>query len=88
MLEGCSFSIHRKKRNLESIKKELLDVLACPVSHAALVQSGDWLYSTDRESRRKYPIRDGIPIMLVDESEVVDVEEYERVMSETNRSPT
>ncbi|MCB9851221.1 MAG: hypothetical protein H6817_11030 [Phycisphaerales bacterium] len=58
--------------------------MVCPESHAKLVQQGDWLYSTDAATRRRYPIRDGIPVMLVDESEVVAEDEYKRVMSATS----
>ncbi len=61
--------------------ERLLEIMECPVGHAPLVRVGNWLYSTDRETRRKYPIRDGIPIMLVEESQVVDVEEFERSMA-------
>lgn len=61
--------------------KRLLEIMECPVGHAPLVRVGNWLYSTDRETRRKYPIRDGIPIMLVEESQVVDVEEFEQAMA-------
>ena len=64
------------------IDKELLDIMVCPISHAPLKQVGDWLYSTDRETRRRYPVQDGIPIMLVDESEVVEPEEFDRVMKD------
>lgn len=49
------------------INKELLDILACPAC------KGD---VEEREGRvickncgKKYPIRDGIPIMLIDEAE-------------------
>jgi len=65
------------------IDKDLLEIMACPISHAPLVQVGDWLYSTDRKSRRRYPVRDGIPIMLVEESVVVEPEEFDRVMRES-----
>ncbi len=58
----------------------LLDLLVCPLSKAPLVLEGDWLYSTDRTTRRKYPIRDGIPIMLVEESQVADEAEFERIV--------
>ena len=68
---------------MSDIKKELLDILACPVTHAPVVRMGDWLYSTDPETRHKYPIRDGIPIMLVEESQVADPEEYRKAMAET-----
>jgi uncharacterized protein YbaR (Trm112 family) len=59
----------------------LVEKLVCPLSKAPVVQVGDWIYSTDPETRRRYPIRDGIPNMLVDESETVDPEEFERVMA-------
>jgi len=64
----------------EPIQPELLSILVCPETHARLVQSGDWLYSTDPASRRRYPIRDGIPVMLIDQSEVVDETEFHRVI--------
>ena len=64
------------------IDKELLSILVCPQSHAPLVEVGDWLYSTDPETRRRYPIRDGVPIMLIDESEVVEQDEFDRLMAE------
>ena len=65
----------------QEIDRELLDILVCPETHAPLVMHEGWLYSTDAESRRRYPIRDGIPIMLIDQSEVVEKEEYDRVMA-------
>lgn len=65
---------------MSEIDAELLRIMVCPVSHAPLVQAGDWLYSTDRETRRRYPVQDGIPVMLVDESEVVEPEGFEQVM--------
>ena len=68
---------------MTKIDAELLRIMVCPLSHAPLEQVGDWLYSTDPATRRKYPIRDGIPIMLIDESEVADQAEFDRVMAET-----
>lgn len=67
---------------MAALDKTLLDVLVCPETHAPLVQLGDWLYSRDATSRRRYPVRDGIPIMLIDESEIVSEEEHRRVMAE------
>jgi len=71
---------------MTKIDAELLRIMVCPVAHATLVQVGDWLYSTDPATRRKYPIRDGIPIMLIDESEVAEQAEFERVMAEAKRT--
>jgi uncharacterized protein len=65
-----------------AINPELMQILVCPESHARLLLVGDWLYSTDPKSRRRYPIREGIPIMLIDESQVVDEAEFRRVMNE------
>ena len=67
----------------EDVSDELLRMLVCPQTRAKLVRSGDWLYSTDRETRKKYPIRDGIPVMLIDEADVADEAEFARVMAET-----
>ena len=68
---------------MAKIDKELLEILVCPESKAPLRQVGDWLYSTDPKTRRRYPIRDGIPIMLIEEAETVSPEEFERVLAET-----
>ena len=65
----------------QELDSGLLDVLVCPESHAKLVQRGDWLYSRDAKTRRRYPIRDGIPIMLIDESEVVDEAEHGKILA-------
>ena len=71
----------------QAINKALLDILVCPESHAPLVLDGDWLYSTDQATRRRYPIRDEIPIMLLDESEVVEEEVFREVMARADKRP-
>lgn len=49
------------------IDKELLDILACPLCKTPVELVGDRLVCT--KCGRKYPIRDGIPVMLVEEAE-------------------
>ena len=66
----------------QTFDADLMSILVCPQSHAPLVQVGDWLYSTDRETRRRYPIREGLPIMLIDESEVVSIEEFDKILKD------
>jgi len=72
----------------KTVDADLLKILVCPDSKAPLIQVGDWLYSTDPATRRRYPIRDGIPIMLIDESEVLSEEEFDRIMAEHNKGAT
>ena len=69
-----------------TMDERLLEIMECPVGHAPLVLVGDWLYSTDPETRRKYPIRDGIPVMLVEESQEVATEEFQQAMTAAGRN--
>jgi len=48
------------------IDRELLEILACPVCKTGVEEKGEFLVCT--ECGRMYPVRDGIPIMLVDEA--------------------
>ncbi len=54
------------------LSEELLEILACPVCKGGLrlLEKGEALVC-DR-CRLKYPIRDDIPVMLVDEAEKLD----------------
>jgi uncharacterized protein YbaR (Trm112 family) len=49
------------------LDKELLDILACPACRADVRLEGDRIVCTS--CGRRYPVRDGIPIMLVEEAE-------------------
>jgi hypothetical protein len=49
------------------IDKELLDILACPACKADVELKEDKIICL--KCGRKYPIRDGIPVMLVEEAE-------------------
>lgn len=53
------------------IKKNLLAILACPKCRSAVKQDGDHLQCQNQECRRRYPIRNGIPIMLIEEAEIM-----------------
>lgn len=46
----------------------LKSILVCPVSHGPLEEDEAHGYLICRESGLAYPVRDGIPIMLVDEA--------------------
>lgn len=49
------------------IDKELLDILACPACKFEVRLKEDKIVCT--KCGRRYPIRDGIPVMLIEEAE-------------------
>lgn len=65
-----------------SIDKELLEILVCPESKAKLVEIGDTLVSTDPETRRRYKVEDGIPRMLIEDSEQLDEATWKGLMEQ------
>ena len=50
------------------IDKELLDILACPLCKADVSLESDRIVCS--KCGRRYPIKDDIPIMLIDEAEL------------------
>ena len=64
-------------RRTRMLNEELLAILACPACKTKVKLVADkWLVCQNPECRRKYPIRDDIPIMLIEEgSKYVDVSE-------------
>ena len=67
------------------ISEDLLDILCCPETKADLVLDGETLVSTDKDTRRRYRIEDDIPIMLIEESEQLSLEEWETIMLKHNK---
>jgi len=64
------------------IARDLFDLLVCPESKAPLKWARSRLVSTDAECRRSYQVVDGIPVMLIEESEVLDAERWRELMDE------
>ncbi|MDP6849527.1 MAG: hypothetical protein QF524_01170 [Planctomycetota bacterium] len=59
---------------MADLDPEFLSILCCPLSHAALLQDGETLVSTDPATRRRYPITDGFPVLLIEEAEELSEE--------------
>ena len=57
------------------ITKELLEILACPLCKTDVRLEGDRIVCT--KCGRRYPIRDDIPVMLIDEAELPEGSEKE-----------
>ncbi len=68
-----------------TLDPKLLEILACPED------KGPLLYFADEDSlynprlKRRYAIRDDIPVMLIDEAETVDDHEHQRLMEKAER---
>lgn len=52
------------------IKKDILDLLVCPVDKAPLKELEEDSKLECKECGRRYPVKDGIPVMLIDEAEI------------------
>ena len=57
----------------------LLEILACPEDKGPLLYFADEDALYNPRLRRRYAIRDDIPVMLIDEAETVSDEEHERL---------
>jgi hypothetical protein len=69
-----------------AISKELLEILVCPLSKAPLVEDGDTLVSTDTKTRRRYKVEDGIPNMLIEESEELSEDAWTEIMKKHGKA--
>lgn len=60
--------------NTTGIDSKLLEILVCPLTKGPLTYDADAQELISEQARLAYPIRDGIPIMLVDEARPLDGE--------------
>jgi len=54
------------------VDPKLLEILVCPLTKAPLRYDAEAQELISDQARLAYPIRDGIPIMLVDEARPLD----------------
>ena len=59
----------------------LLEILACPEDKGPLYYFEDEQSLYNPRLKRRYAIRDDIPIMLIDEAETVSDEEHARLLA-------
>ena len=60
--------------NRQGIDPKLLEILVCPLTKGPLVYDGEAQELISERAGLAYPVRDGIPIMLVDEARRIDPE--------------
>lgn len=53
-----------------AISKEILDILVCPLCKAPVEVNQDGTGLKCPQCKRVYPIRDDIPVMLIDEARI------------------
>ena len=54
------------------VDRRMLEALVCPVTHAVLTWDADRQELVSKAANLAFPVRDGIPIMLVSEARVLD----------------
>ena len=59
---------------MSSIDPKLLEILVCPLTKGPLIYDAENQELRSEQAGLAYPIRDGIPIMLVDEARSLDDE--------------
>ena len=64
-----------------ALDPQLLEILACPEDKGPLLYFADEDALYNPRLKRRYPIREDIPIMLVDEADTLDDAEHDRLMA-------
>jgi len=57
---------------MTQIDPKLLEILVCPITKTTLRYDKDAQELISKQAKLAYPIRDGIPVMLVDEARKLD----------------
>ena len=52
--------------------RKMLEALVCPVTNGPLSFDAETMELISKNARLAFPIRNGIPVMLVDEARVLD----------------
>ena len=56
---------------------DLVELIVCPECHGQLVVTGQSLVCSSGECRLSFPVREGIPVLLVDEAETLEQAEWQ-----------
>jgi uncharacterized protein len=64
-----------------TLNPALLDVLACPNDRGPLLYLADENRLYNPREQRSYGVRDGIAVLLIEESTLVDAAEHARIMA-------
>ncbi len=65
-MPGTDANLHQQKQ--ADVDPRLLDVLVCPLTRSALHYDRARQELISPQARKAFPVRDGVPIMLVEEA--------------------
>ena len=65
-MPGTDATLNRQKSG--DVDPRLLDVLVCPLTRSALPYDLARQELVSQQARKAFPVRDGVPIMLVEEA--------------------
>lgn len=64
---------HAEQKAEQPLTEQVLALLRCPVTRSPLRLEGGWLVAQKPEGAGlRYPIRDGIPVLLIDQAQLPD----------------
>jgi uncharacterized protein YbaR (Trm112 family) len=64
-----------------ALDPKLLEILACPEDKGPLLYFADEQALYNPRLKRRYDVRDDIPVMLIDEATAVDDAEHQRLLA-------
>lgn len=68
-----------------SLEHALLKILVCPVDKGGLLYYDDEMALYNPRLRRRYPIRNNVPVLLAHNAETVSADEHSRLMERADR---
>ena len=63
------------------VDRDLLDILACPDCLSSVFLDGEAIQCTNADCRRRYEVRDGIPVMLIEESKKLEPDAFQEALN-------
>jgi uncharacterized protein len=67
-----------------NLSPKLLEILACPEDKGSLLYLADENMLYNPRLKRRYDVKEGIPVMLVDEARTADDAEHQRIMAKVD----
>lgn len=72
---GSNPAVPIKNLNGDAVNKKLLEILACPACKGKLIYKNNEQELICQLDKLAYPIRDGIPVMLIEEARSLGAQE-------------